>query len=151
MCITRAAVTANFGPQRLSLGRAQAPVTAHSNSPLTRITAATVPTFSWPPSYVPGPNFPAIGPAPLPGIQRNSLNAPGYNDVDLSLSKAFGLPRIPGLGETAQFLVRVDVYNFFNKTNINAQSIDANLGSVAPDGTVTPNSELRRGRQRIGQ
>ena len=94
------------------------------------------------PSYVQGPNFPDFGPAPLPGIQRNSLNSPGYNDVDLSLSKAFGLPRIPGLGERAQFLVRVDVYNFFNKTNINSQTIDANLGSVAPNGTVTPNSDF---------
>jgi hypothetical protein len=36
----------------------------------------------------------------------------------------------------------VDVYNFFNKTNINSQSIDANLGSVAPNGTVTPNSDF---------
>ena len=52
------------------------------------------------------------------------------------------MPRIPGLGERAQFLVRVDVYNFFNKTNINSQSIDANLGSVAPNGTVTPNSDF---------
>lgn len=94
------------------------------------------------PSYVQGANFPATSPAPLPGIHRNSLNAPGYNDVDLSLSKAFGLPRIPGLGERAQFLVRVDVYNFFNDTNINDQSIDGNLGSVAPDGTVTPNSSF---------
>src|SRR5664279_777917 len=54
------------------------------------------------PSYVQGANFPAISPAPLPGIQRNGLNSPGYNDVDLSLSKAFGMPRIPGLGEKAQ-------------------------------------------------
>jgi len=94
------------------------------------------------PSYVQGANFPAISPAPLPGIQRNGLNSPGYNDVDLSLSKAFGMPRIPGLGEKAQFLVRADVYNFFNKTNINSQSIDKNLGSVAPDGTITPNSNF---------
>ncbi len=89
-----------------------------------------------------GQTFRPSAPAPLPGIQRNTLNAPGYNDVDLSLSKAFGLPRIPGLGERAQFLVRADVYNFFNKTNINSQTIDGNLGSVAPNGTVTPNSDF---------
>ena len=98
--------------------------------------------FFLPPSYVQGPPFPAIGPAPLPGIHRNSLNSPGYNDVDLTLSKAFGLPRIPGLGERARFEVRADVYNFFNKTNINSQQIDGNLGSAAPDGTVTPNSDF---------
>ena len=41
------------------------------------------------------------------------------------------------MGENAKFEIRADVYNFFNKTNINVSSIDGNLGSVAPDGTVT--------------
>ncbi len=70
------------------------------------------------------------------------MNGPGYNDVDASLAKAFGLPRIPGLGENAKFEIRADIYNLFNKTNINPQSINGNLGSVAPDGTVTPNSNF---------
>jgi hypothetical protein len=86
------------------------------------------------PSYVPGAAFPLTAPAPLAGIRRNSLNGPGYNDVDGSLAKAFGLPRIPGLGENARFEIRADIYNLFNKTNINPQSINGNLGSVAPDG-----------------
>jgi len=59
--------------------------------------------------------------------------------VDVSLSKAFGFPRVRVLGENAKFEIRADIYNFFNKTNINVASIDGNLGSVAPDGTVTPN------------
>ena len=98
--------------------------------------------FFTPPTYTAGAAFPLGSPAPVPGIQRNSLNGPGYNNVDASLAKAFGLPRIPGLGENAKFEIRADIYNLFNKTNINIQSIDGNLGSVAPDGTVSPNSNF---------
>ena len=94
------------------------------------------------PTYVAGPAFPAVAPAPVPGIHRNSLNGPGYNDVDASLAKAFGLPKIKGLGENAKFEIRADFYNLFNKTNINVQSIDGNLGAVNPDGTVSPNSDF---------
>jgi hypothetical protein len=92
--------------------------------------------FLAPPTFVAGPSFPATTPGPVPGIHRNSLNGPGYNDVDFSLAKAFGLPKMKGLGENARFEVRADVYNFFNKNNINVQSINGNLGSVNPDGTV---------------
>lgn len=100
--------------------------------------------------YFPGPTYVAATgssfldtvPAPLPGIQRNSLNGPNYNDVDASLSKAFGLPNMPILGENARFEVRADAYNLFNKTNINPSSIDTNLGSVNPDGSVSPNADF---------
>jgi hypothetical protein len=100
--------------------------------------------------YFPGPTYVAATgasfldtvPAPQPGIQRNSLNGPNYNDVDASLSKAFGLPSIPILGENARFEVRADAYNLFNKTNINPSSIDTNLGSANPDGTVSPNADF---------
>jgi hypothetical protein len=100
--------------------------------------------FFVPPTYVQGATFPAYSPAPVPGIHRNSLNGPGYNDVDASLAKAFGLPRIRGLGENAKFEIRADIYNFFNKLNINTSSIDAFLGSVNPNGTIssTPNGDF---------
>lgn len=94
------------------------------------------------PSYSAGAAFPAVSPAPQPGIGRNSLNGPNYNGVDASLTKAFGLPANRVLGENAKFEVRADTYNLFNKTNINAQSIDSNLGSVAPNGTITPNPDF---------
>lgn len=96
------------------------------------------------PTYVPatGSSFTDTVPAPLPGIQRNSLNGPGYNDVDASITKAFGLPKMPILGENAKFEIRADSYNLFNKTNINTSRIDTNLGSVAPDGTTSPNSDF---------
>lgn len=98
--------------------------------------------FFLPPSYVTGASFPASSPPPVVGIERNSLTAPGYNDVDASLSKAFGLPKNRVLGENARFEIRADFYNLFNKTNINVQNIDANLGSVTPAGVVTPNSDF---------
>ena len=92
--------------------------------------------FLLPPSFVAGPSFPATAPASAVGIRRNSLNGPGYNDVDVSLAKAFGLPRNRALGENARFEIRADIYNLFNKTNIDVSSIDGNLGSVDPTGAV---------------
>jgi hypothetical protein len=94
-------------------------------------------TYFTPPTFVAGPAFPATAPAPLPGIQRNSLNGPGYQDVDMTLTKAFGLPNIKVLGEGAKFEVRVDAYNLFNKLNIDDASIDTTLGSVNPDGSIS--------------
>ena len=89
------------------------------------------------PTYVTGAPFPATSPAPPPGLHRNSEAGPGYNGVNASLAKAFGMPNTRLLGEHASLEFRVDTYNLFNKTNINAQSIDTNLGSVNPDGTIS--------------
>jgi hypothetical protein len=93
-------------------------------------------TYFTPPTFVVGPAFPATAPPPTPGIERNSLNGPHYNDLDGSLSKGFGLPNNRVLGENARFEVRVDTYNFFNHTNLNTSSIDNTVGSVNPDGSV---------------
>ncbi|HVT97466.1 MAG TPA: TonB-dependent receptor, partial [Acidobacteriaceae bacterium] len=89
------------------------------------------------PTYTPGGSFPASSPGPPPGIQRNSLNGPHYSDLDASLTKAFGLPNNKVLGENARVEVRADAYNLFNQTNLNPTSIDGNLGSVGPDGSIT--------------
>ncbi|HTT21876.1 MAG TPA: carboxypeptidase-like regulatory domain-containing protein [Candidatus Sulfotelmatobacter sp.] len=94
-------------------------------------------TFFLPPTFVPGPSFPATSPAPTPGIHRNSLNGPGYNDIDLSLAKAFGLPKNKVLGEAARFEIRADIFNLFNTTNVNVATIDGALGAVDPTGAVT--------------
>jgi Carboxypeptidase regulatory-like domain len=90
------------------------------------------------PTYTPfsGTSF---GPAlpQSPGVQRNSLNQPGYKDVDLTLTKAFGLPNMPVLGENAKFELRIDAYNVFNNLNFNpnneiSNNIDsANFGTIA--------------------
>jgi len=93
--------------------------------------------FFLPPAFVAGPSFPATAAPPAAGIHRNSLTGPGYNDVDVSLAKGFGLPKNRALGENARFEIRGDIYNLFNKTNINVASIDGSLGSVDPTGAVT--------------
>ena len=89
------------------------------------------------PSYITGPAFPNLAPGPGPGIQRNSLNGPSYNDVDASLTKGFGLPKMKVLGDAARFEFRADAYNLFNKTNINGQSINNAIGTANPDGSVS--------------
>lgn len=95
------------------------------------------------PNYTLGPAFPATAPGPMPGIHRNSLNGPDYDDLDGSLSKNFGVPSNRILGEHAAFEVRADAYNFFNRTNISTSSIDNVVGSVAPGGgTVKPNGDF---------
>lgn len=71
-----------------------------------------------------------------PGVHRNSLNLPGYKDVDLTLAKAFGLPNAPVLGEGAKLEFRVDVYNVFNNSNLNPSQISNNINS-SNFGTIT--------------
>src|SRR5262249_11413184 len=88
-------------------------------------------------TFVSGSSFPATGAAPTPGIHRNSLNGPGYNDIDLSLAKGFGLPKNKVLGEAARFEIRADIFNLFNTTNINVATIDGAFGAVDPTGAVT--------------
>lgn len=66
---------------------------------------------------------------PAPGAARNSLTLPGYRDVDLTLSKGFGLPKIPVLGENARFELRMDAYNVFNNMNLNPSSISNNISN----------------------
>lgn len=89
------------------------------------------------PTYVQAPSFPNTAPGPMPGIQRNSMNGPGYNDLDASLTKAFGLPENRILGNNSNLSFRVDTYNLFNKTNLNTGCMDTYLGGVNPDGTVS--------------
>jgi hypothetical protein len=66
---------------------------------------------------------------PAPGVARNSLNLPGYKNVDLTLSKAFGLPKMPVLGENAKFELRMDAFNVFNTLNLNPGNISNNIGA----------------------
>jgi hypothetical protein len=73
---------------------------------------------------------------PSPGVHRNSLNLPGYKGLDLTLAKAFGLPKAPVLGENARIELRVDTYNLFNNLNLNPNQISNNTGS-SNFGTIT--------------
>src|SRR5262249_52121335 len=53
-----------------------------------------------------------------PGVARNSFWGPRYSSVDLTLGKAFGLPRMRVLGENARIDIRANFYNIFNQTNL---------------------------------
>jgi hypothetical protein len=53
---------------------------------------------------------------------RNSFRGPRYRDIDATLSKSFGLPKMPVLGENANFEFRANFYNLFN--NLNLTSVD---------------------------
>ena len=64
-----------------------------------------------------------------PGVQRNSLNLPGYKDVDASIAKGFGLPNNRVLGEGARIELRMDAYNVFNNLNLNPNLISNNIAN----------------------
>jgi hypothetical protein len=71
-----------------------------------------------------------------PGVKRNSLNMPGYKDLDVTIAKAFGLPTMPVLGESSKIELRMDVYNLFNNLNFNPNQISNNIGN-SNFGTIT--------------
>jgi len=89
------------------------------------------------------------GPLPTaPGIGRDAFRGPNYFDVDATISKSFGLPKIPVLGENAKFEFRANFYNLFNKVNL--QNINAIIGSINPDGTMTPNVHFGEAQNALG-
>jgi len=53
-----------------------------------------------------------------PGIGRNAFYGPGYLGIDATLSKSFGLPKLPIMGENAKLEIRANFYNLFNKLNL---------------------------------
>jgi hypothetical protein len=74
-----------------------------------------------------GNNF---GPAlPQPGLHRGFLTGPNYRDLDMTLTKAFGLPNMPVLGENAKIEFRLDAYNVFNSLNFNPANISNNIAN----------------------
>jgi hypothetical protein len=69
-------------------------------------------------NYFAVPTWPANGiPAP-PGVGRNSFRGPNFFNVDMTLGKAFGLPKWGFWGEGARLNIRADFYNIFNKLNL---------------------------------
>lgn len=66
---------------------------------------------------------------PQAGMRRNWITGPGYKSLDASLIKAFGLPKMPVLGEGAKFEFRLDAYNLFNNLNLTGgnNGIDRNI------------------------
>jgi hypothetical protein len=82
--------------------------------------------------------YPETCPAPTaPGIERNFFRGPRYLDVDATISKAFGLPKLPVFGENAQFEFRANVYNLFNNLNLSTTNGFQNVINLANFGTAT--------------
>ncbi len=71
----------------------------------------------------------AAASVPLPGIGRNTFPGPGYRDVDVNFAKAFGLPRIRGLGENAKIEIKANFLNALNLLNINPSTLSTNISS----------------------
>lgn len=94
-----------------------------SNYPLGGAAYFSVPTYT---AYS-GTNY--GNSLPQPGIQRNSLNGPGYKDLDMTLVKGFGLPNNKVLGESARFELRLDAYNVFNNLNFDSTQISNNIAN----------------------
>ncbi len=65
----------------------------------------------------------------LPGVSRNAFTGPGYQDLDATVTKAFGLHPGRVIGEHASIEVRADAFNLFNNTNLDNGSVDTNIQS----------------------
>ena len=90
-----------------------------------------VPNFASAMTAANGIGFPAVNAAlpPLPGLARNSFDGPGYKDVDASLAKAFGLPKMRVLGDNANLEISISALNPFNNLNLNPTSIATNINN----------------------
>ena len=54
----------------------------------------------------------------VPGIDRNAFIGPRYSDLDLALTKAFGLPNMKVIGEAGRIELRANAFNLFNELNL---------------------------------
>ncbi len=103
--------------------------TAQSNFPDGGTAYFTTPTYTAVPSSA---SILATAGAPqAPGIARNSFDGPGYKDVDASIAKGFGLPKMSVLGDKARIEFRADAFNLFNNLNIDGtnSSLTTNITS----------------------
>jgi hypothetical protein len=87
------------------------------------------PAYFTAPAYTPcTQKFPNTCPtAPQrPGIARNSFRGPGYFDLDVTVAKSFGLPKMKVLGEGAGLEIKASFFNVTNKLNLR-NDIQANV------------------------
>ncbi len=102
----------------------------NKNFPLAATSPDAAEVYFAPPVLTAGPDFPATGAVPpqAPGVARNSLTGPSYRDLDATVSKRFGLPKIKGLGENAAFEFRADAFNLLNNLNFKPGGTSAGGG-----------------------
>jgi hypothetical protein len=80
----------------------------------------------------------------LPGVGRNSFRGPKYRDMDLTLSKRFGLSRF--LNEGSNFEVRANFFNVFNLLNLQSFGFDTNSTHVDRPATFGRSAGALAGR-----
>jgi len=105
------------------------------------------PSFSLNTSYSRSDYFKGLFPAsafPAPplgqegNVGRNTVHGPGMAQVDLSILKNF---KTPWFREHANFQFRVEVYNLFNRVNLNTFDGDVTSGTFGKaTGVFTPRS-----------
>jgi len=71
---------------------------------------------------------------PAANVHRNMFRGPNYLGNDFTLAKAFGLPKMKILGESAKLNLQANFYNLFNKLNLT--NINNTIGTYAADGTI---------------
>jgi hypothetical protein len=104
----------------------QTPAGPSQNFPLGGAAYFSTPTYT---AYNCTPDCAGTSLPQSPGVARNYLTLPGYKSVDLTLSKGFGLPKMPVLGENAKIELRLDAFNVFNNLNLNPNDISNNIGN----------------------
>jgi hypothetical protein len=79
-----------------------------------------------------GTGFPApnVSLPPIPGLLRNAYVGPNYRDIDMSLTKGFGLPNTRLLGENARIEIRADAFNLFNILNLDPGQVRNNVNQT---------------------
>ena len=104
----------------------------------------TVPTFQT-------ATFPASGgPPPVPSVGRNGFTGPNYFDIDMTLQKSFGLPKLPIFGENARFEFRANAYNLFNKTNLVNMGLNGFQNDVISTNGTTSNPIFGQAQGALG-
>jgi hypothetical protein len=78
-----------------------------------------------------GVGFPAnnISLPGAPGADRNSMDGPNYRDLDMSITKGFGIPDNRILGKNARLEIRADMFNVFNLLDLNPGSVSNNINA----------------------
>ncbi len=85
-------------------------------SAITETTATGAPTTALPPP---------------PGADRNTFTGPGYRNLDISITKGFGIPKNRILGNNARLEIRADMFNVLNLLNLNPGSINNNINQAS--------------------
>jgi outer membrane receptor protein involved in Fe transport len=122
-------------PDRPDISNPAAPL----NTRAVRVSTATCPTGFSNPDQGGGtcvdPNtvhwIEGIGLPNARTVGRNTVLAPGFNNLDLSIAKAFKL------GETRSFEYRVDMFNAMNTVNLITVPVRSVIGNVPKPGQPT--------------